>query len=160
MEVYNNWQRIKNGKNPELVIHQGELYQGHKTLAIVNKYITMTMLFIGIFWGLPLWSIQTARGGYGKRCDYEMYSSLFTLSLVCAFLVVYVALAVLFHMPDIFHVVDLPYEEDNMEAGSMSIADHEDQLAQLREAHAAELKALQAEHAEALQALTQENAHA
>ena len=54
-----------------------------------------------------------------------------------------------------------------LEAGSMSIADHEDQLAELREAHAAELKALQAvadalalKHAEALQALAQENAHA
>jgi hypothetical protein len=52
-------------------------------------------------------------------------------------------------------------------AGSMSIADHEDQVASFREAHAAEIKALQEaadalalQHAEALEALAQEHAKA
>ena len=52
-------------------------------------------------------------------------------------------------------------------AESMSIADHEDQLASLREVHAAEIKALQEaadalalQHAEALEALAQEHAEA
>ena len=70
------------------------MYEGHKTLAnmymvpaaresfrrvdgcdwlISTQVLGLTTLFIGLCWGLPMWSIQTARGGSGSNCDAGIY---------------------------------------------------------------------------------------
>ena len=67
IELYNNWKRIGKDLDPVMDVHvipaEGELYPSHKTLANVYMVLGLTTLFIGLCWGLPMWVIQTARGG-------------------------------------------------------------------------------------------------
>ena len=84
--IYTNVVRLNKGLNPKMncdVGAEGELYQGHKTVSNVEKLLGLSTLLVGVFWGLPLWSIQTARGGSGSNCDTGIYSAIGVSAWIC-----------------------------------------------------------------------------
>ena len=62
-------------------------------------WLGLTILSVGIVWGLQLWSIQTARGGSGSNCDHGIYSAIGVSAWICVaifvLIVVYIVLIVL-----------------------------------------------------------------
>ena len=59
---------------------------------------------MGVFWGLPIWSVQASRGGANSNCDNGIYSAVGVSAWICVAIfvaiVVYIILIVLKVVPN------------------------------------------------------------